>query len=306
MSIEKVEISKVSEKIYLHRYVGTKFNEGNISCIAMEWGLVFIDAGGRMDKAADFRKQMEEKFLKPSKILILTHTDGDHTQGMGAFADLQVIVSELGMQKAIEEEKEGAFRKEFRQKQIEKIVKEANEGNSPVSDAWKNDFAPRFIEAKLFLPHISFKNHMYLKDRAQTLTLTLIQGHTPCSILIEYSSAEENPQNILFTGDNLNAEHADNSGCMLMRSLNSLEQMENILAMDIDTFVPGHGPVVDKEYAKRTYNYLTEMKSKLTILKEQNISTEDAIVHQSLPNFYETKIPDFLSKVVSNWYEHFI
>ena len=306
MSIEKAEITEVTDKINLHRYIGTPFNEGNISCIAMEWGLVFIDAGARMDKAKDFRNLMEKKFQKPSKILILTHTDGDHTQGMGAFADLLVIVSELGMQTAIEEEKEGVFTKEFRQKTIENIIKKGEEENTPVSDAWKNDFAPRFIEAKIVVPHISFKNQMFLKDRTQSLTLTLIQGHTPCSIVIQYSSTEENSKNILFTGDNLNAEHADNSGCMLMRSLNSLEQMENILAMDINTFVPGHGPVVDKDYVLRTYTYLTEMKSKLAQLKERNVPMDEAIIHPTLPVFYEAKVPDFLPKVMGFWYEYFI
>ncbi|UYP45390.1 hypothetical protein NEF87_001675 [Candidatus Lokiarchaeum ossiferum] len=305
MSIEKAEIIEVTDKIYLHRYTGTRFNEGNISCINMKWGLIFIDAGARMDKAAEFRKQMEQKFQKSSKILVLTHTDGDHIQGMDAFADLQVIVSESGMQKMVEDEREGAFKKEFRQNQIDKIIKGAEERKDPLPDAWMNDFAPRFIKAKFFLPNISFKNQMYIRDNTQTLTLTLIQGHTPCSILIEYRSSEDNSQKILFTGDNLNAEHADNSGCMLGRSMESLKQIKHIIDSDFNVFVPGHGPVVDKEYAIKTLAYLTEMKSRINQLIAENLSKEAIITHPSLPVFYETKVPDFLPRVISLWYDYF-
>ncbi len=306
MSNEKAIITQVAEKIYLHRYVGTKFNEGNISCIAMDWGLIFIDAGGRTDKAKDFRTTMEEKFQKQAKLLILTHTDGDHTQGMDAFKDLIVIVSEPGMQKAREEEKGGGFDKANRQKLIANIIVKGEERNLPVSDEWKNDFAPRFIEAKLFVPHISFKDQLVLSDSTQTLTLSLIQGHTPCSILIEYEQHGENPTHIMFTGDNLNAEHADNSGCMLARALTSLDQIKHLMEADTDTFIPGHGPVVDKKYVKEAYAYLMEMKSCLKRLKDQGVTMEEAIKHPSLPSFYEEKTPDFMPKVLHSWYENFV
>ncbi|MHA1611403.1 MAG: MBL fold metallo-hydrolase, partial [Promethearchaeota archaeon] len=289
-----------------HRYTGTKFNEGNISCIAMDWGLIFIDAGGRTDKAKDFRMKMEEKFKKPSRMMILTHTDGDHTQGMEAFEDLVIIVSEPGMQKALEEEKTGAFKIENRQKLIANIMSRAEEKNSPVSEEWKNDFAPRFIQSKLFVPHFSFKSQLSIRDNTQTLTLSLIQGHTPCSILIDYETHDDDPKHILFTGDNLNAEHADNSGCMLSRAMDSLEQIKYVIEVDTDTYVPGHGPVVNKNYAKQAYEYFVEMKSSLKQLKDQEVNVEEAIKHPSLPPFYEDKTPDFMPIVLKLWYENIV
>jgi len=68
----------------------------NITCIALDDGLVFVDTGLSTEVAADFRKTMEARFKRPTQALLLTHGHLDHIFAMGAFADFQKHGRPLG------------------------------------------------------------------------------------------------------------------------------------------------------------------------------------------------------------------
>ena len=65
----------------------------NLTCIALEDGLVFVDTGLSTEAASDFRKQMEKRFDRPTRYLMLTHANIDHIFAMGAFADVEVVAA---------------------------------------------------------------------------------------------------------------------------------------------------------------------------------------------------------------------
>ena len=59
-------------------------NGSNLTCIALDDGLVFVDTGLVTDIAADFRTAMEQRFKRPTKYLSLTHGHIDHIFAMAA------------------------------------------------------------------------------------------------------------------------------------------------------------------------------------------------------------------------------
>ncbi len=65
----------------------------NLTCIALDDGLVFVDTGLSTEAAATFRQQMEKRFDRPTKYLMLTHAHIDHIFAMGAFADVEVVAA---------------------------------------------------------------------------------------------------------------------------------------------------------------------------------------------------------------------
>ncbi len=108
----------------------------------------------------------------------------------------------------------------------------------------------------------------------------------------------------MFTGDNLNSEHADSGPCMLARAYLGMDLMKEWLEMDIKKFIPGHGKVIDKKYLKISLNYFTNLHESLTTLKQQHVPEEEIFSHRSIPNFYEEKTPDFLNRILSLWYQN--
>ena len=71
-------------------------NGSNISCVALDDGLVFFDAGLSTRTAAAFRREMEEAFHRPTVALVLTHAHLDHLLGMAAFDDVPVYAAQAG------------------------------------------------------------------------------------------------------------------------------------------------------------------------------------------------------------------
>ncbi len=71
-------------------------NGSNISCVALDDGLVFFDASLSTATAARFRHDMETRFERPTKALVLTHAHLDHILGMGAFGDVPVYAAAAG------------------------------------------------------------------------------------------------------------------------------------------------------------------------------------------------------------------
>ena len=65
----------------------------NITCVSLDDGLVFIDCGMFIERAAKFRKDMEDKFKKKTLALVLSHSHVDHFFGMAAFEDVPIIAS---------------------------------------------------------------------------------------------------------------------------------------------------------------------------------------------------------------------
>ena len=73
--------------------------------------------------------------------------------------------------------------------------------------------------------------------------------------------------------------------------------------MDVSQFVPGHGTVVDKDYVRTSLAYFTELHNSLSELKKKDVPEEEIHIHESLPKFYESKVPDFMKRILSFWYQ---
>ena len=64
-----------------------KMNQGsNVTCVALEDELIFLDTGLNTIVAQEFRKNMEEKYSKKATTLILTHGHIDH---IGSLKDIK-------------------------------------------------------------------------------------------------------------------------------------------------------------------------------------------------------------------------
>jgi glyoxylase-like metal-dependent hydrolase (beta-lactamase superfamily II) len=112
-------------------------NGSNITCIALDDGLVFVDAGLVTSLAADFRKAMEQRFDRPTKYLFLTHSHLDHIFAMGAFSDVEVVAA--SSEKALFEQQ---------------LAIEWNEERKSVWSGIFPAFAEAFPTAEPFLPTV--------------------------------------------------------------------------------------------------------------------------------------------------------
>lgn len=277
-------------------------NEGNMTCLSIDKDLIFIDATGIKALAAKFRADMEAQFKKKASYLFLTHFHQDHVFGLGAFEDITTIGTQTGLDE-FRKDLKGEYTKDHREKQVEEWKNEIKEQGRKPTKEWEG-WAENYKNAELFSPKIGVKNKLTTGNSDQQLTFEAVGGHSECSAYLYYE-----PDQILFTGDNLNAEHAKRSPCFFAGVIMELEKGESLKIlrkfeeMAVKKVVPGHGPVLDPSYVKETRDYFTKLITKLQAFKAEGVPTEDAINHPELPPFYEKEKPKYLDQILTMWYD---
>lgn len=299
MTQVKIEQITVNENVIVQRKTGSGVNDGNIVCINMKKGLVFVDAGRIAKEAQDFREKMEKKFNKKTLLAILTHSHNDHYFGIAAFNDVPILASKLFYEQYFEQKEKGQLSKEYRQKHVEYIKEGAKQGKYTLDESWHNDWSINFVKAELYPISIGISDEFVIGDKEQQLVFKVIGGHTEESAYLRYL-----PENILITGDNFNCMHAKNSGCMLAGiNWNALEILKQFEEMNPTKVIPGHGPIVEKDYISKSREYFSSTLNKLKEFKEKGILEEEAIKSPELPEFFEEEKHKMHDFILSNWFK---
>ena len=236
----------------------------NITCIALDSGLVFVDAGLSTDIARRFRTSMEERFQRPTQSLVLTHGHLDHIFGMGAFADVDIIASEVG--------------RPLIEKQLaidwteEKIAIYA--GIFPT-------FADDIEGAKPRLPTMWVAENLTLGNDRETATFRVNGGHTNDSSHVYFPS-----EGVLVSGDLVQVDKFPYFG----DPTNDLNQWIQVLkqwhSWPVTKVCPGHGRVVERDYLALMQQYFENLQHVLTNLNKANLAVEEVVIHQDLPKGY--------------------
>ena len=236
----------------------------NLTCIALDDGLVFVDAGLVTGIAADFRTAMEKRFERPAKYLILTHGHIDHIFAMAAFSDLEVVAA--SSEKALFENQ---------------LAIEWNEENTAV---WAGVF-PSFVDAldtaKPFLPTIWVDGEQSFGSGDSRAVFSTTGGHTTGSSNVWFPS-----ERVLVGGDLVQVDKYPYFG----DQTNDLDIWINALKswhrMDPTAICPGHGRVVDKDYLRLEWEYFEKLLTALAKLKAEDVPIEKAVIDASLPAPY--------------------
>lgn len=247
----------------------------NMTCLAIDDGLVFVDCGLFTERAAEFRKRMEARFNKKTIALVLTHSHTDHFFGMGAFADVPVYAAT-------------AERPLF-EYQLKIDFASQVEGYKRIFPL----FDQAVKTARPFEPTHWFGDEAAIGTGKHPLVVRCTGGHTAgCSYVLLPS------EGVLVAGDNMQVDYYPYFGDRtndMTAWIAALEQWEN---MDIEKVCPGHGRVVDKQYVTGVREYFKNLVAALKKLKAEGIPVREAVASPDLPAGYW---PDGLEK--PGWFD---
>lgn len=252
-----------------------KVHGSNITCLATDDGLVFVDCGLFTDIAARFRKDMEARFERKTLALFLTHGHTDHFFGMGAFADVPVVAA--------------AAEKPLFEHQLSIDFQSHVEGYKRIFPL----FDQALETASPFAPTKWFDEEMTFGTGESRVIIRRTGGHTAgCSYALMTS------QGILVAGDNVQVEQypyfGDRTGDMTVW----IETLEHWEGMDLQNICPGHGRVVGAAYVTAVREYYQKLVAVLEKLKSEDVPVQEAVSHPDLPEGYW---PEDLEK--PGWFE---
>lgn len=257
------------EKITPNVYVETKIRGCNPGIILTSEGSVFVDTAQWISTLLEMREFAKKK--GPIRYLINTEGHIDHIFGNHWFAGESVVI---GHEKLNELFWTVAADLDCYDYSVDVITRQDN-AFLHLMPSRENYIVNR--------PQITFSEHMTLKLGNHTFELYHTPGHSPSQICVFIPE-----ERVAFTGDTLF------SGCQTWLHSAEIDQLLETLhfleGLEADWFVPGHGPVVGKEFIREQRALIYEWIAEVAKGIQQGWSLDECIKNISFADRYPVDI----------------
>jgi glyoxylase-like metal-dependent hydrolase (beta-lactamase superfamily II) len=270
-----MRLDKVSKRVYANCDGETG---GNVGIVVLDHAVVAVDAQYPVS-AADFRGSIPKVTDKSVTHLLLTHDHGDHVFGNQAFEDCEIV-----SHRRLKEKMEGNLRTTWAPGNLEKMLDDIKV-NRP-ERAWL------FEGLRIVLPTETFEDG-YAVDGVE---MTYLGGHTDCSSVVYIPDDK-----VLFAGDLMFAETFPWAGDPTADPDVWIEAYKTIIGMDVETIVPGHGPLCDKGEFEIQLAWFESVRDEMKGLIAKGASMDEAVSHDGYPDFHEST-GDRRERSLRHWY----
>src|SRR5579862_4286261 len=239
---------------------------GNTGFIIGQNGVIVIDAKTSPDSAKEMLAEIAKLTQKPVTHVILTHSDGDHVNGLAAFPKGLTIIAH-----------------ENNKKEQEAALSAGGRGAPPA------DYLPTQVVTK---------NKESLKiDGVNVTLLHWAPAHTSGDLVVSLPA-----EKIVFTGDLITTNgpypliHGEKHGS----SEGWVESVKGMIALNADTYVTGHGELQTKADLQKKLADVQERRAKVKELVGQGKSLDEvkaALGETPAPGAPPARFPSFTDVV---------
>jgi cyclase len=243
---------------------------------------------------------------KPVRYVVNSHSHPDHTHGNQAFPDAQFLSSTVARREVLQVDIPSLNRTvKVTQSQIEKLQREMkNETDSAQLQRMREQIKQReaYLETtsrlKIVPPAVTIDDSLNIREgKREVRILSVGPGHTDGDIIVLVPSLK-----IAFLGDLFFNEAIPNVQDAAL--LPWMKTLEEILKLDADKFVPGHGPVGTRQDVEKFLKYFEELRSLVQPAVESGGSLEEVTRDAQLPaEFASYRFQNFFAANVQKMYE---
>jgi glyoxylase-like metal-dependent hydrolase (beta-lactamase superfamily II) len=231
-------------------WAGIGGSGGNSTIIVGKTGVIVVDAKQTEAGAKDLLAEIAKITPKPVTTAIITHSDGDHLNGLVAFpTDTKIIAHENN------------------KKEQETALAAGGRGAPP------KDRLPNQVTTKT-------KESMTV-DGVKLELYHFAPAHTSGDLIVYLPD-----QKIVSTGDIVVANRADDNPNIHFEKNGSTEgwlmSVKEMIALDADTYVTGHGDVLTKADLQRKLTATTERRNKIAAMVKEGKTLEE--IKAALPD----------------------
>jgi len=231
-------------------WVGLGGSGGNSTIIVGQTSVIVVDAKQTEAGAKDLLAEIAKITPKPVKTVILTHSDGDHVNGLVAYpAGIEIIAHENDkkeLQAAIDSGARGALPKEKLPTRVTTKEKEAMTIDGVKLELYH--FAPAHTSGDLMV---------YLPNEKIVST----------GDIIVTNRADDNPN-----------VHFEKNG----RTDGWLTTVKGLIKLNADTYVTGHGDLVTKADLQRKYDATMARRNKIAAMIKEGKTVDQ--IKAALPD----------------------
>lgn len=277
---EDLNYFEVSENLYAIENP----HGGNIAFLVTRKGVVVIDAGATPNNGKEIVSVIKSITKKHIKYLILTHSHGDHINGVAGFPNDIKIIAHQNLAK-----NNASFNKESLDNYINNVLpgylvnlklqmgsienKESEEYIALEQDYNTNqEYYEDIKNIEFREPDITFEDYYRFKIADERIMLEFPgPGHTNDNIVVKFSN-----HNVIHTGDlvfnecfpYLIVDHG-------VDVYNWIKILNDLYEENITTVIPGHGEVGRKIILKDQSDYFKNLSYQIEALKNAGYNLED-------------------------------
>ena len=266
-AMKESAVKAVVLKENLYRMEGTQ--GGNVAFLVTAKGVLVVDSGTSFEEAARIIKAIRKVTPQPIRYIILTHYHGDHTIGLSVFPETALVIGQHMVARNIRENNIPRIQKYLEselpanimklKENVEKLKEEKKPELAKAREELKNaqQELATMKTMKPRLPDQTFARSMIINLGGEAIHLIYPEpAHTNCNILVLFSR-----QKVLHMGDmffNESLPYIDfKNGA---NTANWIKQLIKVESWDVDTVIPGHGPLSGKDGLKKQIAYLTFLR----------------------------------------------
>jgi cyclase len=220
-------------------YVRSGPQNTNAGCIATAEGAVLVDTLMLPEDNRAWAREVRIKISDQSLFLVLTDQFFDHVLGAPSFA-CPTIAHEL-------------TRKEMRKYSNEETFQLRLETHFDMLDL---DLTVQSADLHPGTPELAVSDSLYLHCPDREIRIIHLGGHTPGTLVVHLPQ-----ERVLFSGDIVVCEQHPFMGHA--NSQQWMQALDRIRTMDVDTIVPGHGPLCGVDATTRMTAYLSEARARV-------------------------------------------
>ena len=149
-------------------------------------------------------------------------------------------------------------------------------------------------------PKITFEKSLVLKDEGFMVKIVHAGGHTMDSSYIYFPQKKT-----LFSGDLIFAKTFFYAGDRTFNPDRWTGVLKKFMTMEIETIVPGHGPICSKEEVEKYIQFFETTSSLMKELIETGVREEEAVKNMGFPDFYPEYREGIRALALTNWYRFY-
>ena len=149
-------------------------------------------------------------------------------------------------------------------------------------------------------PKITFEKSLALEDREFSVEIVHAGGHTMDSSYVYFPQ-----EKTLFSGDLIFAKTFFYAGDQTFNPDRWTEALKRFMTMEIQTIVPGHGPICSKEEVETYIQFFETTSSIMKQLIKAGAKEKEAVENTSFPDFYPQYREGLRALALTNWYRFY-
>ncbi len=282
-------LTKLAEGVYVHLVEPASSTDANAGVVVLEHGVLVFDTHSTPEAGQVLLRKIAGVSSKPILLVVNSHYHADHTHGNQALGAAPFLLSSANARRDILQRDIPAMNRavSVAQAQIEKMQKDLAGLADPGSRAevsqqiiLRRGLLSRLTRLKIIAPEMTFEEEFRLMEEPRQVVLRhLGPGHTDGDIVLCLPA-----ERIAFTGDLFfNDALPDTRDSTLLEWSRTLDEL---LKIDAERYVPGHGAVATREDIREFAGYLADLKQMVRQALDRGDTLEQLIAGAKVPAKY--------------------